>query len=75
MLCTRRGMVQMHACPRPLSQTHTHGHMAPRSNKRWCCGDKYHFDMSSWTFEKLADKKWGVIALKFRELRVVYVTA
>jgi hypothetical protein len=31
------------------------------SNKRWCCGDRDHFDISAWAFEKLADKKWGVI--------------
>ena len=33
--------------------------MAPQyySNKRWCCGDKYHFDMSAWAFERLADTK------------------
>jgi hypothetical protein len=31
------------------------------SNKRWCCGDMDHFDISAWAFEKLADKKWGVI--------------
>ncbi|KAI7842555.1 hypothetical protein COHA_003792 [Chlorella ohadii] len=33
------------------------------SNKRWCCGDMDHFDISVWAFEKLADLKWGVIAL------------
>ena len=31
------------------------------SNKRWCCNDMDHFDVSVWAFEKLADKKWGVI--------------
>jgi len=33
------------------------------SNQRWCCGDMDHLDLSVWTFEKLADKKWGVIGL------------
>jgi hypothetical protein len=25
------------------------------SNKRWCCGDDSHFDLSVWAFERLAD--------------------
>ena len=25
-------------------------------NKRWCCGDMDHFDMSIWAFEKIAQK-------------------
>ena len=37
------------------------------SNKRWCCGDMYHLDLSAYTFEKLADKKWGVIGIKYRQ--------
>lgn len=36
------------------------------SNKRWCCGDMDHFDLSMWAFEKLAPLRWGVIALKYR---------
>lgn len=36
------------------------------SNKRWCCGDMDHLDLSVHTFEKLADKKWGVIGIKYR---------
>jgi hypothetical protein len=24
-----------------------------RSNKRWCCGDMPHFDLSVWAFEKV----------------------
>ncbi|MEW5307321.1 MAG: hypothetical protein WDW36_009727 [Sanguina aurantia] len=36
------------------------------SNKRWCCGDHYHLDLSIWAFERLADTKWGVIPLKVR---------
>lgn len=39
------------------------------SNKRWCCNDRYHFDLSVWAFERLADPKWGMIALKYRECR------
>lgn len=23
------------------------------SNKRWCCGDMYHIDMSVWAYEKV----------------------
>lgn len=36
------------------------------SNKRWCCGDMDHFDLSYHTFDKLAARKWGVIGLKYR---------
>jgi hypothetical protein len=25
-----------------------------------------HFDVSVWAYEKLADKKWGVIGIKYR---------
>lgn len=38
------------------------------SNKRWCCGDMNHMDVSVWAFEKLADLKWGVIGIKYREV-------
>lgn len=27
------------------------------SNKRWCCGDQQHFDLSVWAFERLAETK------------------
>lgn len=36
------------------------------SNKRWCCNDVEHLDMSIWAFEKLAPTKWGVIGLQYR---------
>jgi hypothetical protein len=36
------------------------------SNKRWCCGDMEHFDLSLWSFEKLGDPKWGVIGINYR---------
>ena len=39
------------------------------SNKRWCCGDMPHFDLSAWAFEKLADPKNGVIPLQYRKVR------
>eukprot|EP01025_Chloroclados_australasicus_P040130 TRINITY_DN417_c1_g1_i2.p1 TRINITY_DN417_c1_g1~~TRINITY_DN417_c1_g1_i2.p1 ORF type:complete len:417 (-),score=44.25 TRINITY_DN417_c1_g1_i2:1251-2501(-) len=42
------------------------------SNKRWCCGDMDHFDMSVWAFEKLAEKRWGVIGLNYREVPCDY---
>eukprot|EP00775_Hariotina_reticulata_P005109 gene5109-5349_t len=42
------------------------------SNKRWCCGDYYHFDISSWTFEKLAERKYGVIGIRYREVPCDY---
>lgn len=38
------------------------------SNKRWCCNDVEHLDMSIWAFEKLAPTKWGVIGLKYRSV-------
>ncbi|KAG2452437.1 hypothetical protein HYH02_002680 [Chlamydomonas schloesseri] len=36
------------------------------SNRRWCCGDMYHMDLSSQAFSKLADLGWGVIGMRFR---------
>ncbi|KXZ46176.1 hypothetical protein GPECTOR_46g245 [Gonium pectorale] len=42
------------------------------SNKRWCCGDMYHMDLSAWAFEKLAEKRWGVIGLVFRPVSCDY---
>ncbi|KXZ41810.1 hypothetical protein GPECTOR_276g724 [Gonium pectorale] len=38
------------------------------SNKRWCCGDMQHFDVSVFAFQKLADVKWGVIGIKYRRV-------
>jgi hypothetical protein len=29
------------------------------SNKRWCCGDMPHFDMSIWAFEKVRKQTMG----------------
>ncbi len=26
------------------------------SNRRWCCGDMYHLDMSTWAFEKVGGR-------------------
>ena len=42
------------------------------SNKRWCCGDIYHMDISVWAYEKLADTKWGVIAIEWRDVDCKY---
>ncbi|KAG2497376.1 hypothetical protein HYH03_004534 [Edaphochlamys debaryana] len=42
------------------------------SNRRWCCGDMYHLDLSTWAFEKLAEKKWGVIGLQVRSVPCNY---
>lgn len=42
------------------------------SNKRWCCGDMDHFDLSVWTFEKLSERRWGVIGLQYREVPCDY---
>jgi hypothetical protein len=38
------------------------------SNKRWCCGDMYHIDMSYWSAQKLTDPKWGVFAINWRDV-------
>lgn len=37
------------------------------SNRRWCCGDMEHFDVSHFAFDKLAEYKWGVIGIKYRQ--------
>ncbi|EFJ40108.1 hypothetical protein VOLCADRAFT_100183 [Volvox carteri f. nagariensis] len=42
------------------------------SNRRWCCGDMYHFDMSTWAFEKLAENRWGVIGIIVRPVSCDY---
>jgi hypothetical protein len=42
------------------------------SNKRWCCGDMYHLDLSIWAYEKLAAPKWGVIGLIWRDVPCWY---
>lgn len=36
------------------------------SNRRWCCNDVEHLDLSIWAFEKLASETEGVIGLKYR---------
>jgi len=38
------------------------------SNKRWCCGDKFHIDLSYWAFEKIAHPHRGVVDLKYRQV-------
>ncbi|KAF5842724.1 RlpA-like double-psi beta-barrel-protein domain-containing protein-containing protein [Dunaliella salina] len=42
------------------------------SNKRWCCGDMDHLDLSRWAFEKLAELRWGVIKLEYRAVPCDY---
>lgn len=41
-------------------------------NKRWCCGDMDHLDLSIWAFEKLANMRWGVIGIKYRPVPCTY---
>ena len=36
------------------------------SNKRWCCGDTNHMDISVWAFEKLASTSLGVMGIQVR---------
>jgi hypothetical protein len=59
--------------PRRPPQCHYPGNYA--SNKRWCCGDMYHMDISLWAFEKLADLKWGVIGMEWRDVSCSYKPA
>lgn len=40
----------------------------PTSNKRWCCGDMTHFDTSYWAISKLADPKYGVVGINYRQV-------
>ncbi|KAI8469892.1 MAG: RlpA-like double-psi beta-barrel-protein domain-containing protein-containing protein [Monoraphidium minutum] len=42
------------------------------SNKRWCCNDMYHLDLSVWAFEKLSQTKWGVIGVTWRDVPCWY---
>eukprot|EP01026_Neomeris_dumetosa_P077057 TRINITY_DN829_c0_g1_i4.p1 TRINITY_DN829_c0_g1~~TRINITY_DN829_c0_g1_i4.p1 ORF type:complete len:469 (+),score=68.74 TRINITY_DN829_c0_g1_i4:175-1407(+) len=42
------------------------------SNMRWCCGDMDHLDISVWAFEKLAEMRWGVIGVQYREVPCDY---
>jgi hypothetical protein len=49
--------------PPPRATTHKHTH-TKTTTQRWCCNDETHFDISVWAFEKIADKKWGVIPIK-----------
>jgi len=38
------------------------------SNQQWCCGDMEHLDLSTYAYDLLAERKWGVIGLKYREV-------
>eukprot|EP00217_Crustomastix_stigmatica_P011596 CAMPEP_0183789006 /NCGR_PEP_ID=MMETSP0803_2-20130417/151_1 /TAXON_ID=195967 /ORGANISM="Crustomastix stigmata, Strain CCMP3273" /LENGTH=253 /DNA_ID=CAMNT_0026033159 /DNA_START=37 /DNA_END=798 /DNA_ORIENTATION=+ len=38
------------------------------SNKRWCCGDAFHFDLSYAAFDAIAFRDRGVVDLKVREI-------
>lgn len=42
------------------------------SNKRWCCEDQPHLDLSIWAWERLADTKYGVMGLKYRTVPCDY---
>ncbi|PNW71998.1 hypothetical protein CHLRE_16g686700v5 [Chlamydomonas reinhardtii] len=39
------------------------------SNKRWCCGDMDHLDMSYQAFSKIADLGQGVIGIRYRQVQ------
>jgi hypothetical protein len=36
------------------------------SNKRWCCNDMPHLDLSQYAFQKIADVNQGVAGIKYR---------
>ncbi len=38
------------------------------SNKRWCCGDDRHLDLSWKAFEKIGRVDKGVVGVKFRKV-------
>jgi hypothetical protein len=38
------------------------------SNKRWCCGDKPHVDLSTEAFRKLGDVSQGVMAARWKRV-------
>lgn len=38
------------------------------SNKRWCCGDRTHLDLSYMAFDYLAPREAGVVDLKIRNV-------
>lgn len=40
-----------------------------------CCGDMDHLDLSVWAFEKLSERRWGVIGLQYREVPCEYKPA
>lgn len=37
-----------------------------------CCGDIDHIDLAKWSFEKLAELRWGVIPLRYRPVPCDY---
>jgi hypothetical protein len=38
------------------------------SNKRWCCGDRPHVDLSTQAFRKLGDTSHGVMAARWKRV-------
>ncbi|KAG2501764.1 hypothetical protein HYH03_000264 [Edaphochlamys debaryana] len=38
------------------------------SNKRWCCGDMQHMDLSQEAFSKIGNTGMGVIGIKYRQV-------
>ncbi|KAF6262470.1 RlpA-like double-psi beta-barrel-protein domain-containing protein-containing protein [Scenedesmus sp. NREL 46B-D3] len=36
------------------------------SNKRWCCGDQYHMDLSKYAYEKIGNLGHGVMGIYYR---------
>ncbi|KAF6262467.1 RlpA-like double-psi beta-barrel-protein domain-containing protein-containing protein [Scenedesmus sp. NREL 46B-D3] len=37
------------------------------SNKRWCCGDEYHMDLSKYAYEKVGNLGHGVMGIYYRQ--------
>ncbi|GLI68165.1 hypothetical protein VaNZ11_012470, partial [Volvox africanus] len=38
------------------------------SNRRWCCGDMFHIDLSQEAFSQLANIGQGVMGIRFRQV-------
>lgn len=51
-----------HAVPMPMCTGPCVYSANAYSNKRWCCGDMDHFDVSSWAFEKVCS--WILCGLR-----------
>ena len=65
------------ALPPPFPNTPFPLSSCSYSNKRWCCHDAFHLDLSIWAFEKLAVNTFslGVIGIEARQVPCSYQPA